>query len=85
LSAPDIVQPLDGLHQMADESGGGFRILDEIYQVLREGNPGLIVEVAPVQAGEISDLLYKIGAESVWEFVDWTFVKRGPGVTRPSR
>jgi hypothetical protein len=85
LSAPDLIVPLDGLHQMADESGGGFRILDGIYQVLREGNLGLIVEVAPEQSGEMSDLLYKIGAKSVWEFVDWTFVKMGPRFTRRAR
>jgi hypothetical protein len=85
LSGSDLVEPLVGLHQMADESGGGLRILDEVYQELREGNRALIVEVAPEQSAEISDLLYRIGAKSVWEFDDWTFVKMGPGMTRRVR
>ena len=82
LTAPDLVEPLDALHQMADESGGGFRILDGVYQELREGNLALIVEVAPEQVAEISDLLYSIGAKSVWKVDDWTFVKTGQGVAR---
>ena len=79
LPGSDIVEPLVGLHQMAAESDGGLRILDAVYQELRDGHVGLIVEVAPEQSREISELLYKIGARSVWEFDDWTFVKKAPG------
>jgi hypothetical protein len=83
LSGSDVVDPLVGLHQMAAD--GGLRILDDVYQELQEGNLALIVEVAPEQSGEISELLYKIGARSVWEFEDWALVKRGPDITRRPR
>ncbi len=82
LPGSEVVEPLVGLHQMAAESDGGLRILDDIYQELRDGHLGLIVEVTPEQSGEISELLYEIGARSVWEFDDWAFVKKGPGTTR---
>jgi hypothetical protein len=85
LSGSDVVEPLVGLHRMAADSDGGLRILDDVYQELREGHLALIVEVAPEQSGEISEMLYGIGARSVWEFDDWTFVKRRPGVTRRAR
>jgi hypothetical protein len=58
-----------------------LRILDGVYQELAEGNLALIVEVASNQAAELSDLLTRIGAKSVWEFDDWTFVKIGQGRT----
>lgn len=76
LAGSDIVEPLVGLHHMAAASDGGLRILDDVYQELREGHLALIVQVAPEQSEEISELLYGLGARSVWEFVDWTFVKK---------
>jgi hypothetical protein len=85
LSGPDVVEPLDGLHEMADASGGGLRILDEVYQELREGSLALIVEVAPEQTAEISQELYRFGAKSVWKLQDWTFVKTEVGEARRER
>ena len=83
LSGHDGFEPMSALHQMADDSGGEFRILDEIYQELSKGNLSLIIEVVPERSDEITEVLYGSGARSVWKYEDWAFVKTGS--RRPDR
>lgn len=76
LAGHEGVGPMSALHNLERESGGDFRILDEVYQELSHGNAALVVEVASDRLTEVSSLLYRTGAKSVWEFDELTFVKK---------
>jgi hypothetical protein len=65
------------LSRMVAAYGDELRIMEDIGRALSEGKHALIVRVGSQESADISDLLKKNGAASIWDFRGWTFTKTG--------
>jgi hypothetical protein len=65
------------INRAAAAFGDELRVFEELENELDRGNQVLIVETEPEAAEEVSAVMRRLGARSVWDFRKWTFTQTG--------